>query len=201
MNTNKLQATIVGVVSNHCCGGVRDAALNLGIPFTYAPNPTAADYQHIVNRHEADFVALSGWLKKVEGLPTGAVFNIHPGPLPEYGGPGMYGQHVHEAVIADFRDNRITHTAVTMHFVNAQYDEGPVVFRAWIPIVHGDTPQSLAARVNKREHYWQPYITDLIVNGHIRSGPHGDWVDFPLGYQPEVWEDVQGNQVYPPVAA
>ena len=91
-----LQANIVGVVSNHPNGGVYYKSKMLRVPFEHSPKGrTADDYKRIVENYSADYVALSGWLGLVEGLDPRTTFNIHPGPLPEFGGPGFYGHHVH----------------------------------------------------------------------------------------------------------
>lgn len=158
-------ADFVGVVSNHEHGGVRERADRLGIPFIHFPGPwTAEAYQEVVRRSGADFVALSGWLKLVAGLNPRTTFNIHPGPLPRFGGDGMYGHHVHEAVIK----SGASHSAVSMHFVTPEYDEGPLFFSFPVPVLLGDTAETLGARVNAAEHSWQPFITRLVIQGDIR---------------------------------
>jgi len=163
-----LQADIVAVVSNHEAGGVNKIANKLGFPFEHFNGPfTAENYQKIVGKYDAEFVALSGWLKLVKGLNPAKTINIHPGPLPKFGGDGMYGIHVHEAVLEAFKNGEITETAVTMHFVTEEYDEGPVIFSHLVPIKAEDTAESLAKRVNEAEHKWQPIITNKIVTGEI----------------------------------
>lgn len=124
-----LDADIVGVVSNHANGGVRSRADKPDVPFLHFAKPwTGEAYQKFASESGADFFALSGWLKLVAGLDpitrfnSQTVFNIHPGPLPNFGGPGLYGHHVHEAVMAAFRRGEITHSAVSMHFVTGEYD-------------------------------------------------------------------------------
>lgn len=162
----RLNAKIIGVVSNHQNGGVREKADRLKIPFIYFAGPwTAEEYQRITAK--ADFVALSGWLKLVTGLDPRTTFNIHPGPLPRFGGPGMYGHHVHEAVMDAYAKGELTQSAVTIHFVTEQYDEGPEAFKAPVPIFYGDKVEDLAARVNKAEHLYQPIVTNLILEGKI----------------------------------
>jgi phosphoribosylglycinamide formyltransferase-1 len=181
---------IVGVVSNYENGGVREKADRLGIPFIYFPGPwTAESYQRIANESGADFFALSGWLPKVKGLDLStkfnprSVFNIHPGPLPKFGGKGFYGHHVHEAVVEAFRRGEITHTAVTMHFVTEEFDQGPVFFEFRIMVKKENTPEDLASRVNFWEHYFQPQITDLVVHGLITwDGINKDSLVVPKGY-------------------
>ncbi len=164
-----LDATIVGFVSSHENGGVRDHADELGIPFRHLPkrDRTEDGFRFLVSHFNADYVALSGYRKRVLGLDPTTTFNIHPGPLPQFGGKGMHGDHVHEAVLAAYRRGEITHTAVCMHFVTEEYDKGPVFLRVWIPIRANDTLESLRARVNKVEHEWQPKITHLVLSDVI----------------------------------
>jgi len=181
--TGVLDAEIVGVVSNHENGGVRKRADKLGIPFHYMPGPYKAEsYQAIVEKFEAEWICLSGWLKLVKGLPANRTINIHPGPAPEYGGKGMFGHYVHEKIIEDYKDGKIKSSAVTMHFVTPGYDEGPIFFYFQILIRDDDTPETLAARVNKVEHCYQSLITNLVVYKKIRLGSHGavvpDWYPF-----------------------
>ncbi|MFZ2621319.1 MAG: formyltransferase family protein [Minisyncoccia bacterium] len=162
-----LDADIICVISNHQSGGVRERALRLGIPFVHFNGPfTKEKYQEITSG--ADFVTLSGWLKLVTGLDPKRTFNIHPGPLPKFGGPGMYGHHVHEAVMKAYHLGEITHSAVTMHFVTEEYDEGPVFFEMPVEILSDDTPETLAARVNMIEHKFQPIVTNDVIYGRIK---------------------------------
>lgn len=166
--TGELKCRIVGVVSNHENGGVKEKAQKSGVPFYYFNGPfTAENYQHFVQNTKADFVALSGWIKPARGLDPRTTFNIHPGPLPKFGGKGMYGHHVHEAVLAAFRSGKIQYSAVTMHFVTEEYDKGPICMEVKIPIYHADTVETLAARVNQAEHEWQWVCTNKIIKGEI----------------------------------
>ncbi len=167
--TGVLKAKIVAVVSNWKKGGVFERAKRLGVPFHFMGKPYDAEqYKKIVRGYGAEWISLSGWLKPVKGLPTEKTINIHPCILPKYGGPGMYGHHTHEAIMADFHQGKVYHSEVCMHFVTAEYDEGPVFFRTPVPIYPADTPETLGKRVNQAEHQWQPFITDLVVNGLIR---------------------------------
>jgi folate-dependent phosphoribosylglycinamide formyltransferase PurN len=176
----RLSGEIVAVVSNHQNGGVRQRADRLGVPFVYFPAQkpvegengpigsefgTAENYKKIVG--DADLVCLSGWLKLVTGLDPRKTINIHPGPLPSFGGAGMYGHHVHEAVMEAYHRGEVTHSAVSMHFVTEKYDEGPLFFSQSVPILQGDTADTLAARVLEVEHKWQPIVTDKVLRGEI----------------------------------
>ncbi|MBM4338200.1 MAG: hypothetical protein FJ110_01520 [Deltaproteobacteria bacterium] len=164
-----LDAQIVGVVSNHQNGGVRKKADALQIPFEYWPGPyDAKGYRSFVGKYKADFVMCSGWLKFVRGLDPARTVNIHPGPLPRFGGPGMYGHHAHEAIIAAFQRGEITQSAVTMHFVDeAAYDHGPIIFQMPVLIRPDDDAETLAKRVNEKERAWQSHILNLVVHGLI----------------------------------
>lgn len=188
-----LDADIVAVVSNYANGGVCTQADKLGIPFVHFPKPwTAEAYQHIASESGASFFALSGWLKLVTGLDattsfnSRTVFNIHPGPLPEFGGLGFHGHHVHEAVIAAYQRGEITQSAVSMHFVTEEYDRGPVFFRCNVKINEDDTPDSIGSRVNSQEHIWQPRITNMVVNGSITwDGVNPNSLQCPAEYSIE----------------
>jgi phosphoribosylglycinamide formyltransferase-1 len=163
----QLEAEIILVVSSHENGGVRNKADALGIPFKYFPGPyTAENYQAITDG--ADFVSLSGWLKMVRGLNPQTTFNIHPGDTKKFGGPGMYGHYVHEAVMEAYHRGEVTNSAVTMHFVTEKYDEGPVFFQIPVEILPSDTPETLGERVLNTEHTFQPVITNAVLEGRIR---------------------------------
>lgn len=192
----RLQADIIAVVSNHANGGVRSRADKLGVPFLHFPKPwTAEAYQKFASDSGAEYFALSGWLKLVAGLDpktrfnSRTVFNIHPGPLPDFGGPGLYGHHVHEAVMNAYKEQKIAHSAVCMHFVTGEYDRGPVFFRCNVRINDGDTPDSIGARVNEQEHIHQPMVTSLVVNGLIKwDGVDPRSLQVPTGYSIECRE-------------
>lgn len=182
-----LNAEILAVVSNHENGGVRERADRLGIKFIHfaarklpesdefidkegnkidpSEFSTAENYQRLTK--DADLVCLSGWLKLVTGLNPQKTINIHPGPLPRFGGAGMYGHHVHEAVMEAYKRGEVKNSAVSMHFVTEKYDEGPLFFSQSVPILPGDTAETLAKRVNEAEHKWQPIITQKVLSGEI----------------------------------
>lgn len=173
-----LNADIVGVVSDHETGGVFQKAIRLDVPFEYFPKPhTAEDYRYFVGKYQADYVMCSGWLPFVRGLDPRRTVNIHPGPLPQFGGKGMWGHHVHEAVIAAFRRGEVTQSAVTMHFVDeVAYDHGPKIFEYPVIIRDADNAEKLGSRVNEKERAWQSHILNLVVHNHVcLMGPPNDW--------------------------
>jgi phosphoribosylglycinamide formyltransferase 1 len=168
-NPQVLDAQIIGVISNHENGGVRRKADALHVPFEYWPGPYDAQaYRAFVEKYQADYVMCSGWLKFVRGLEPARTVNIHPGPLPRFGGVGMYGHYVHEAVMAAYHRGEITQSAVTMHFVDEKaYDHGPIIFQMPVLIRPEDDADSLAKRVNEKERAWQSYILNLVTHRHI----------------------------------
>lgn len=169
-----LDANILVVASNHKHGGVRQKASKLGIDFVHFPGSfTEKGYRNLVEMFGADFVMCSGWLKLVEGLDPARTVNIHSGPLPRFGGPGMHGHFVHEAVMEAFHAGEIKQSAVSMHFVNENFDEGPVFFQRRVLIRSDDTPETLAKRVNEVERAWQSVILNLVVHRKIMLTRHG----------------------------
>jgi len=167
-----LDADIVAVVSNHEHGGVRKRAEKLGVPFEYFPGPFEAKrYGAIVQKYGAQWIALSGWLKKVMGLDPAKTFNIHPALLSfqegRFGGPGHYGHLVHEKVKHALEAGEIVESGFTMHFTTDEYDRGQIFFEYRVPIGKGMSAEEIAALVNKAEHEWQPKITNMVVRGEI----------------------------------
>ena len=118
-----------------------------------------------LQKRNTQYVALAGYLKL---LPlaiikafTGRVTNIHPGLLPKYGGKGMYGHYVHEAVLA----SGDTESGPTVHIVDEIYDHGRILEQARVPVLPDDTPDSLAARVLEHEHKLYPAVLEKLIRG------------------------------------
>lgn len=113
--------------------------------------------------HNPTLIVLAGFLWKIPATMTTAfpdkIINIHPALLPKYGGKGMYGHHVHEAVIAADEQE----SGITIHYVNEAYDEGNTIVQAHCPVVAGDTPDSLAARIHQLEHYYFPRVIEFLL--------------------------------------
>lgn len=184
-----LDADIVAVVSNHEHGGVRERADRLRVPFVYFAGPFDAEsYERIVRDSGAEWIALSGWLKFVHGLEPAKTFNIHPALLSfdhgRFGGPGMYGHHIHEAVAKAFAAGEIRESGPTMHFITEEYDRGPIFFEYRVPLVKGMTPDDIAKLVNKAEHEWQPRVTNMVIHEEIRwDGEDPRSLSVPSGYE------------------
>ena len=111
-----------------------------------------------LQEQEIDFIVLAGFLWLMPSFITAAwpnkIVNIHPALLPAYGGKGMYGHHVHEAVIAAGEKE----SGITIHYVNDHYDQGAIIFQAKCPVLPTDTPDDLAARVHALEYRYFPQI-------------------------------------------
>jgi len=117
--------------------------------------------------HQVDLVILAGYMKKIGPQLLSAyahrILNIHPSLLPKHGGRGMYGMHVHEAVIAAGE----TETGVTVHLVNAEYDSGDILARRTVSVAADDDAESLAARVLEVEHRLYTEVLGKILSGEI----------------------------------
>lgn len=115
-----------------------------------------------------ELVVLAGYMKKIGPRVLSAyrnrILNIHPALLPKFGGQGMFGMHVHEAVIAA----KETESGATVHLINEVYDEGPILQQAKVPVLPDDTPESLQARVLVQEHRLYPDTIGKIARGEIK---------------------------------
>jgi phosphoribosylglycinamide formyltransferase-1 len=114
--------------------------------------------------HKIDFIVLAGFLLMIpEDILNNferRIINIHPALLPKYGGKGMYGSRVHEAVIA----NHENESGITIHYVNKRYDEGDIIFQMKCEVISSDTPESLAARVHALEYKYFPVIIEELIS-------------------------------------
>ncbi|MBI3137168.1 MAG: phosphoribosylglycinamide formyltransferase [Sphingobacteriales bacterium] len=111
-----------------------------------------------------DLIVLAGFLWKVppaliRAYP-GKIINIHPALLPKYGGRGMYGHHVHQAVI----DHKEKESGITIHYVDELYDHGNIIFQARCPVLPEDTPETLAKRIHQLEHTHYPRVIGELVS-------------------------------------
>jgi phosphoribosylglycinamide formyltransferase 1 len=120
-------------------------------------------YTYELREAGIDFIVLSGFLWKVplallKAFP-GKIINIHPALLPNYGGKGMYGQYVHQAVI----DNKETESGITIHYVDEVYDHGKIIFQAKCPVLPTDTATTLAERIHTLEHRHYPEVISQLL--------------------------------------
>jgi len=150
-------ARITRVISNRDDAGALARARAAGVPATVLSDPADAT-ELLAALRDANLVVLAGYLKLVPAAVVsrfrGRMINIHPALLPAFGGPGMYGHHVHEAVLA----SGAKESGVTVHFVDEAFDRGAIIAEERVPVKPGDTPESLAARVLEAEHRLLPKV-------------------------------------------
>jgi formyltetrahydrofolate-dependent phosphoribosylglycinamide formyltransferase len=152
-------AEVVLVLSNRADAPALDRARERGVPAeSLADHRSGPEWLERLSRARADLVILAGYLKlvppEVVSAYRGRILNIHPALLPAFGGPGMYGHHVHEAVLA----SGATVTGATVHLVDEQYDRGAILAQVQVPVRPDDTADSLAARVLEAEHRLLPAV-------------------------------------------
>ncbi len=152
---------VVVIVCNKKNAGVLERAKRLGVPTFMINQGNFLESDETVNYLQnlnADLIVLAGFLWKVPNnlieAFRGKIVNIHPALLPAYGGKGMYGHHVHDAVIA----NKEERSGITIHFVDEVYDNGEIIFQVACPVNADDTPDSLASRIHMLEHSYFPEV-------------------------------------------
>ncbi len=159
---------VVEVLTNNPGAGVIERAKNLGTPVRIFTNADFASPQALI-RHlgklQTDLIVLAGFLRKI---PTALIrrfpdkmINLHPALLPEFGGKGMYGLRVHEAVIATGKEK----SGITIHFVNEKYDDGKIIFQAEMEVLETDTAESLADKIHQLEYKYFPQVIKDILSG------------------------------------
>lgn len=154
------------VVTNNATAGVLHRAEGFHIPcYIYQPEElTNGILEKTLDAYKIDFIVLAGYIKKVPDSLirkyAGKMVNVHPALLPNYGGKGMYGMHVHKAVVAA----REPKSGMTIHFVNEHYDEGAIIEQHEVVLNPTDSPERVAQKVLELEHaYFAPCIEKLIT--------------------------------------
>lgn len=172
-------AAIVVVVSNNSDAGALAAARERGIDALHISSKQFDDVRAFrasllaaLEGRGVNFIALAGYMKKVDAEIVRAyrhrIVNIHPALLPSFGGTGMYGMHVHEAVIA----SGASESGATVHLVDEEYDRGPIVLQERVALERGETSESLAAKVLAVEHALYPRVIGLFAEGRVRVDGH-----------------------------
>jgi phosphoribosylglycinamide formyltransferase-1 len=172
-------ARIALVISNNSSAGALEIARNNGIPALHVSRQqfgsdetfNKALLQKLTDA-KVNFVVLAGYMKMLDSSIIGQfknrIVNIHPALLPKFGGKGMYGIHVHEAVIA----NKERMSGATVHLVDEEYDRGPIVLQRTVEVAPNDTPESLAAKVLEIEHQLYPEAVRLFAEGRVKVNGH-----------------------------
>ena len=170
-----LKAEITLLISNKNDAGVISIAGKYSIPIAVIIKKEYPSREHFVRailsalkQHGVDLVLLAGYMKRIPPEVVAAyrnrILNIHPALLPSFGGKGMYGHYVHEAVLS----TGCKVTGVTVHIVDDVYDHGPIVAQRCVPVEDNDTPETLAARVLMVEHKIYSEVLQLFVEGRIK---------------------------------
>ena len=173
--SGRLNAHVCVIISNNSGSGALQRAKKHGIPAFHLSSKTVAAQKNsasldetilnTLHEHKTDIIFLAGYMKKLGSniLKTfeNRIFNIHPSLLPKYGGKGMYGINVHTAVISAGEKE----TGITIHRVIEEYDKGEIIAQRRVPVLDGDTPEVLAARVLAQEHLFiVEVLGDIIKN-------------------------------------
>lgn len=159
---------VVLVASDRSNAGALERAARHAVTATLHSTPkwpAAPALGDLLGQHEIDLVVLAGYLKlippDVVARYNGRIINVHPSLLPAFGGPGMYGQRVHHAVI----DAGVRVSGVTVHSVDEVYDHGKIIAQWPVPVFPSDDAGTLAARVLRVEHVFFPRVVDAIASG------------------------------------
>jgi len=167
----ELPAEIVLCVSNRSQCGAMDFAREYGIETLHLSETQFGTYEDFartmlneLQERRIDLILLAGYLRMIPDAVVAAwpekIVNIHPSLLPQFGGAGMYGMRVHEAVIASGE----TRSGATVHFVNEEYDKGRIIMQNHVPVLTGDTPEKLAERVLRCEHRLYPDALEKLLS-------------------------------------
>jgi phosphoribosylglycinamide formyltransferase-1 len=156
---------VLFILSNKADAYVHERAKNLNIPsFTISKSGFEnGEVLALMQKYDIDWIILAGFLLKIpenllKSYPDHIV-NIHPALLPKYGGKGMYGMRVHEAVIA----NKEQYSGITIHYVNQNYDEGKILLQEKCPVLPDDTAENLAQRVHELEYIHYPKVIEQLL--------------------------------------
>jgi len=159
-------AHVTLMVSNRSDAYALTRAANLGLKsvvFTRDEFREEDKVLEVLQKHRIDYIVLAGFLMLIPVSITkayaGRILNIHPALLPKYGGKGMYGDHVHRAVITAGEKE----SGITIHQVNEVYDSGDIIFQAKVELTPEDTPESCAAKVHELEYAYFPKIVEAEI--------------------------------------
>lgn len=162
----KREATVVAVFTNNPKAKVIDRAQNLEVEVEIFSKTELSEIHFLqkIALLQPDLIVLAGFLLQMPESIVNAypnkIINIHPALLPNYGGKGMYGMHVHRAVV----ENKESHTGITIHYVNENYDEGQVIFQKKVALSITDTPEIVAEKIHELEQQYFPTAVEDVLN-------------------------------------
>lgn len=154
------------VLSNNKHVGVHGRVNKLGIPSFVFSRDEFVEGSSVLEKlaeYQIDLIVLAGFMNKISEpllrAYPGRIINIHPALLPKHGGKGMYGMHVHEAVVAAGESE----SGITIHYINENYDEGDIIFQATCPVIPTDTPEDVATKVHALEYAHYPHVIEEVL--------------------------------------
>ncbi len=169
-----LRSEIALVISDRNCEAIENSKRS-GIATKVADPKSFADEAEfgavlldVLSKGDIDFVVLAGFLRKIPDIVVkryaNRIINIHPALLPSFGGKGMYGMRVHQAVV----EYGCKVSGVTVHLVDTEYDHGPIVLQRCVPVTGNDSPETLASRIHQLEYEVLPEAIRLFENNQVK---------------------------------
>ncbi len=163
---NSVNVNVISVFCNKKNAGVLDRAKRLNVDYFLFTKEEFTNSSKVIDQLKAiqpDLIVLAGFLLKVPETIISAfnekIINIHPALLPKYGGKGMYGMHVHKAVV----EHKEKETGISIHYVNQNYDEGALIFQARCHVDVTDTPEEVAAKIHELEMEHFPRVIETLL--------------------------------------
>ncbi len=183
IDEGRLPAHVTLLLSNNSMSGALELARSQNIPAVHlSQKQCSSEEQYIgtmlglLEQYQVDLIALAGYMKRVPSAVIqkfrNRILNIHPALLPAFGGAGMYGLHVHEAVIA--AGAKIS--GATVHIVDEEYDKGPIVMQHVVEVSPTDTPETLAARILPVEHEIYPKALAAFATDRVHIEGRRAWI-------------------------
>jgi formyltetrahydrofolate-dependent phosphoribosylglycinamide formyltransferase len=183
IDDGRLPARVTLLVSNNSNAGALELARSQNIPAIHlsqkhysSEDAYGEQLLELLTRNGVELIALAGYMKRI---PTNVIvrfrnriLNIHPALLPAFGGPGMYGMHVHEAVLA--AGAKVS--GATVHIVDEEYDNGPIVMQKAVEVSSNDTPETLAAKVLSVEHEIYPKVLAAFAANRVHLEGRKVWI-------------------------
>ena len=164
-------ASVVSVFTNNASAKVIERAKNHQIPVEIFSKNELLERNVLqkIQEIDPDLIVLAGFLLKfpeniIEKYPN-KIINIHPALLPNYGGKGMYGMHIHRAIV----NNKEKETGISIHYVNENYDEGGIIFQKNIALTEEDTPETVAEKIHELEQKYFPEIIQAVLEDSTKE--------------------------------
>lgn len=157
--------TVAAVFTNNPSAQVIDRAKNYGVATEIFSKTELIEGEVLqkINKIQPDWIVLAGFLlkfpKNIIAAYPNKIINIHPALLPKYGGKGMYGMHIHKAIVA----NKENETGITIHFVNENYDEGNIIFQQNVVLTGDETPEEVAHKIHELEQKYFPEVIEKLL--------------------------------------